>query len=62
MKCAPSAANADGGDAAELFVGRAQHETAAEFEQPELATRGIANVEPRNRLGSNLDRKRWRGG
>lgn len=54
--------NANGRNAAEVLVGRTQHETTAEFEQPELPKRGVANVESRDRLGANLDRDRRRGG
>jgi hypothetical protein len=54
--------DANGGQAAEVSLGRAQNETAAEFEQPELATRGIANVEAGDRLGLNLDCMGRRGG
>src|SRR5215472_2901804 len=42
--------NANGRNAAEVLVGRTQHEAAAEFEQPELPAGGVANVEARDRL------------
>jgi len=54
--------NANGRNATEVLVGRTQHETAAEFEQPELPAGGVANVEGRDRLAANLDRDRRRGG
>src|SRR2546428_13356812 len=54
--------NANGRNATEVLVGRTQHETAAEFEQPELPAGGGANVEGRDRLAANLDRDRRRGG
>ena len=54
--------NANGRNAAEVFVGRTQDEAAAEFEQPELPKRGVANVESRDRLAADLDRDRRRGG
>src|SRR5262249_61837320 len=54
--------NANGRNAAEVLVGRTQHEAAAEFEQPELPAGGVANVETRDRLAVNLDRDRRRGG
>src|SRR5262249_50676846 len=54
--------NANGRDAAEVLVGRTQHEAAAEFEQPELPAGGGANVQSRDRLAVNLDRDRRRCG
>src|SRR5262249_54075818 len=54
--------NANGRYAAEVLVGRTQHEAAAEFEQPELPAGGGANVEARDRLAVTLDRDRRRGG
>src|SRR5262249_45342459 len=62
MKWAPSGATRMAEMPPKCSVGRTQHETAAEFEQPELPKRGVANVEGRDRLAANLDRDRRRGG
>jgi hypothetical protein len=47
-------------DPAKASVGRAQHETAAEFQQAELPEGGVANVEGRDTLAANLDCERRR--
>src|SRR5262249_31061902 len=54
--------NANGRNAAEVLVGRTQHETAAEFEQPELPAGGVSNVGSCDRVGADLDCDRRRGG
>jgi hypothetical protein len=46
--------DANSGYAPKAAVGRAQHETAAELQEAELATGGITNIECRNRLTANI--------
>jgi hypothetical protein len=52
--------DANGGYPAKASVGRAQHETAAEFQQAELPKGVVANVEGRDALTHNLDCERRR--
>jgi hypothetical protein len=52
--------DANGGYAAKVWVGRAQHEAAAEFQQTKLPTGVVANIEGRDTFAANLDCERRR--
>ncbi len=53
--------DADRRKAAEMPVRRAQHQAAAELQEPELPPQAVADVEARDRLGIDVDRDRCRG-